>query len=48
MTKTRITGKDIEEAAARAWDKYPKALGIAIRYLYHGWYELQVIKSPQR
>jgi len=42
---SRTTARSMDEATARIWDKYPKAIGIFIKYLYCGWYEYSIVEE---
>lgn len=42
-TSTRISAGSFDDASARLWAKFPRAVAIVIKYLYCGWYEYSVL-----
>lgn len=42
MVTHRLYADDYDQAAAQIWAKHPSALGVAIKYLYCGWYEYTI------
>lgn len=45
MTTDRLFAESADEASARGWGRHPRALAIALRYLYVGWWEYTVVEE---